>query len=771
MLCTRLLAIFSLFTALPTLCYAQNFADDIVVTATKIEASVDDLALSVSVIDGEPLNRLDSAEDIAQLIPGVQAAVANGTQIVFQTRGIGAVDHQALTPTATAVYVDGVFQATNVQTGPLLFDTERAEVLKGPQGSLYGRNASAGAINFISARPTDQNEGYVSAEIGNFDRFNLNAASNLVINENASLRIAGRYLSQGPTIDNVVTVEGIEAPEEAGGERDEFGLRAIGHYAATDNTEVLLNVHYAEDNGVNPAPRNEGLDLGRHEISVGPDGVDDTDNEFYGANLQITHDLGAFEFFSLTAAEGFNQQYGFSFGALQDFSAAVPVLSGTANLDYDRNLLQLSQEFRLSRNTENYKSLIGVYLELEDFDQDYLVSCGELNRETLVGSCNYIVAAPRVGTAGQRVVTNEDGTPVLQDVIENGIVTGQEEIPIAANTLQSLIEQDRKTAAIFTYNQYKLSPAFELVFGGRLTFENIEGSGEGRHIFTDGVVGINNRDDIGPAIGSNEINDTQFSGNFGLNYTPIDDLLFYASYANGYKSGGFNGEVIDNAAHFDDAGLFDAETVDTVEIGVKFNRENFRANVAAFYNDYNDPQARFFQNVTLENGQTVGLNSLSNFDSATSAGIEAAFNYYPIEGLVIGGGATWLDTEITDVDQPALSGDELPFASEFSGTLNVAYRWALTEQIGARLSANAKYQSEFLLGANLTNSDGTNFTQSGYETIDAHGELIFGSGLEFGVWGRNLSNSDYATSAFSFFGPTTFRGNPRQYGVSLKYSY
>ena len=761
--------------------YTPESGDEIIVTATKFSSNVDELGLSVSVLDGESLNRLDSAEEITQYLSGVQAAVANGTQTVFQIRGIGAVDHQALTPTAAAVYVDGVFQATNVQTGPLLFDLERTEVLKGPQGSLYGRNASAGAINFISKRPTDENEGYAAVEVGNFDRFNLNAASNLVVNEDVSLRLAGRYLTQGPTLDNVVTVPGIEAPEEAGGERDEFGLRAIGRYAPNNNTEVLLNVHYAEDNGVNPGPRNEGLDLGRHEISVGPDGIDDTDNEFYGANLQLKHDFGKFELFSLTAFESYNQQYGFSFGGLQDFSARVASLSGTANLDYDRDFTQFSQEFRLSRNTERYSSLVGVYLEAENFEQEYLVSCGELNRETLVGSCNYIVANPRLGVNERRVERDLNGDPILVPALdeddqprrdEDGNII-LEEIQIeAANTLQSLIEQERKTAAIFTYNQYKLSPELELILGGRLTFENIEGSGEGRFIFaSDGFVGINDRNDIGPAVGSNEINDTQFSYNLGLNYSPADDLLFYASYATGYKSGGFNGEVIDNAAHFDDAGLFEAETVDTVEIGVKFNREKLSVNVAGFYNDYNDPQARFFENVTLENGETVGLNTLSNFDAARSTGVEASFTYAAFDGFEVGGGATWLDTEIDDPDQPSLSGDELPFASEFSGTLNVAYRWALSEQIEARIAANGKYQSEFLLGANLTNSDGSNFTQSGYETIDARGELILGNGVELGVWGRNLSNSDYTTSAFSFFGPTTFRANPRQYGVSLKFSY
>ena len=742
--------------------YTSESGDEIIVTATKFSSNVDELGLSVSVLDGESLNRLDSAEEITQYLSGVQAAVANGTQTVFQIRGIGAVDHQALTPTAAAVYVDGVFQATNVQTGPLLFDLERTEVLKGPQGSLYGRNASAGAINFISKRPADENEGYAAVEVGNFDRFNLNAASNLVVNEDVSLRLAGRYLTQGPTLDNVVTVPGIEAPEEAGGERDEFGLRAIGRYAPNDNTEVLLNVHYAEDNGVNPGPRNEGLDLGRHEISVGPDGIDDTDNEFYGANLQFTRSWGNIELVSLTAFEGFNQQYGFGFGGRQNGHSFIPGSTDvgaaqlTANLFYDRNLSQISQEFRLSRSTEKYKNLLGAYLEREEFDQEYLVFCGELNRETLVGSCNYIAAPGRAAGNAPRGV--------------------------GVSTLQSVIDQDRRTAALFTYNQYKLNPKLELVFGGRLTFENIKASGEGRHIFADGVVAINNdlengplgrnTVEVGPAIGSNEINDTQFSGNIGLNYTPIDDLLLYASYSNGYKSGGFNGEVINNAGHFSESGLFGAETVDTYEIGAKYNNEKLRVSIAGFYNDYDDPQARFFQDLILEGGGTVNLNALTNFDEATSFGVEGQFTYTPFQGLIIGSGATWLDTEINDAEQASIDGDELPFASEFSGTVHASYRWALASDIDARLSANGKYQSEFLLGTSLRNLDDTGeFTQSGYETIDARAEIIFGEQIEFGLWARNLTNSDYATSGFSFDDPISFRANPRQYGVSLKFSY
>ena len=127
----------TVFMALiPQIGFAQTETDEIIVTATKIEKNASDLGLSISVVAGTDLSHFDGAEDLSQRVSGLQAAVANGSQVAFQIRGIGAVDHQALTPTAAAVYVDGGYQATNAQTSPLLFDTQRAEILKGPNGAL-----------------------------------------------------------------------------------------------------------------------------------------------------------------------------------------------------------------------------------------------------------------------------------------------------------------------------------------------------------------------------------------------------------------------------------------------------------------------------------------------------------------------------------------------------------------------------------------------------------------------------------------------------------
>lgn len=729
---------------IPFLAYPAFAAsdDEIIVTAMKTNADPLTLGVSIAVVDGEALANTDGAEELSQHVAGLQAAVANGSQIAFQIRGIGAVDHQALTPTAAAVYVDGTFMATNVQTSPLLFDLERAEVLKGPQGSLYGRNATAGAINFISKRPEFDHGGYIGGEVGNFDRVNLKAAINTPVNEKIALRLAGRYLSQGPLLENVQTDPAIAAPENAGGKRDEFGLRLTG-LIAHENTNVILNMHYAEDNGINANPRNEALPLGEHEISVGPSGVQDTDNEFYGIGITAEHDFGSASLTSHTAFEGYNQQYGFDFGAR-------PLVFGTqtnANLSYDRNLAQISNETRINFQRDRLDALVGIYLEAEDFDQDYRVYCGDLNPVTLVGSCNYIAAASRVGAAP---------TPA----------------GASASTLQSIIEQTRKTGALFTHNTFALSPRFDLIFGGRLTHERIEGEGEGRHIFTDGTVGINNRSATdgsgntvfpGPARGQNLITETRFSGNVGLNAHIGETMLAYISYANGFKSGGFNGEVINNATHFDDAGLFGPEQVDSFEAGLKSKQGPIQFELAGFYNFYSDPQARFFENVTLDDGTIIGLNSLSNFDKARSFGLDASAAATPIEGLDLRASISLIDTEIDDESQTGLDGNNLPFASAFSGTASLRYEFPIGADMKAILQTNGKYQSRF----NMDASGRADYAQDGYEVIDASAKIRLSSQTEIGIWGRNLTNSDYAVSAYQFSGATTFRGSPRQYGVSL----
>jgi iron complex outermembrane receptor protein len=728
----------STFTAEPEDAPAR--LDPVVTTATASQTPLSDIPMSVSVISGDELGLTSpylGAEDVTDLLTGVEAAVANGTQVAFQIRGIGAVDHQALTPGAAAVYSDGVLLATNVQTGLMLYDLSGIEVLKGPQGTLFGRNASSGAISFLTARPESGQPRYLRAGYGNLERTDVEGAFGQTSGD-FSYRLAGRYLSRDAALDNR------GGPDAAGGIRDEFGLRLGLNWEEALGGALLIRTHYEEDNGVNAAPRNDTLGLSDHDISVGSDGVQDTDNEFYGTSAEYVRNLGDWTLTSLTAFEGFNQSYGF------DFDGAVALYGNplfSANLSYDRNFRQYSQEVRLKTERAGGSTLFGAYAATEDFSQTYTIWCGELDPNTLLGTCPYVGAASRAGP----------------DPVSDG----------TAMTLITDIRQERSVLAAFTYNEFALSDRLTATLGARITQETIEGAGAGRHIFDDGTIGYNNVGGLGLAAGSNEIEDTKLTGNMALAYDAGAGTA-YVSVANSYKSGGFNGEVQNNATHFANEGLFDAETVTAYEAGFKSNPSaGFVWNAALFYQDYDAPQARIFVNFPLPDGSSITSNSLSNLDAATVYGLDADMRWQATEALSLQGGLTLLDTQIeqtadTGGNAAKFDGNPLPFAPDVSTTLGGRYAFDVNSNAEGHVSLHAKYRSRYYLDPEGLASR----MQKGFTTLQAEAGIHFADpGIDVTLWARNLTDEDYALSGYGFIGYDTFRSDPRTYGLRIGYSF
>lgn len=708
---------------------AQTDAGDrVVVTATRQAEAVEDLPQSVAVLSGDELDAVDGAEDIVMRLPGVQAAISNGSQTTFQIRGVGAVDHQALTPSAAAVHVDGVFLATNVQASLLAYDLARVEVLKGPQGTIQGRNASSGSVNFITARPTDGPEAYAQVSYGRFDRWDVQAAASGKLGEGMSGRIAARYLRQDATLENV------GGPADAGGVRDEYGLRGSLAFDLGMDSELLVRAHIEADNGVNPAPLNSSLALGDHQISVGADGVQETDNDFHGLSLEYTTRLGDWRITSLTAVEGFQQRYGFDFDGMP---------ATLANLSYDRDYLQLSQELYARTQWDGGRALLGLSLASDDFSQDYLIWCGTLNAQTLAGTCAYPGAPGRVGP------TPASTAPAV--------------------SLLTHIEQTREMAAVYGVFDFELGAATTLTLGGRQTFETIDGEGFGQHIFADGVRDFNNRSGVGAAIGANTIDEDRFTGMAALSHRFSDDVLGYVSFGQGYKSGGFNGEVANNVTHYQDEGLFSAETVDAWEIGLKGAAgDTLSFEAAAFVQDYSHPQARVFVAFPLPGGGSITSNSLSNLDAATVKGVDVSMAWRPLEGLEITGGVVALDTEIEQAadgsaNAATFDGKPLPFASDLSATLGVSQGWMIGD-MRASVELFVKHQSEYFL-----DPEGRADRRQGPVTlVDAAARLELAGGTELSVWGRNLTDEDYALSGYGFVGYDTFRSQPLTWGVSVR---
>jgi iron complex outermembrane recepter protein len=715
--------------AAPAFAQTQD-GDRVVVTATRQVETADALPQSVVVLYGDDLDGVDGAEDVVRQLAGVQAAISNGSQTTFQIRGVGAVDHQALTPSAAAVNVDGVFLATNVQASLLAYDLARVEVLKGPQGTIQGRNASSGSINFIMAGPTDEAESYVDVSYGRFDRWDVSAAASGRLTDGVRGRIAGRLLKQDATLKNV------GGPATAGGERDEYGVRGALAFDMGGDSELLLRAHLEADNGVNPSPLNSALALGEHQVSVGADGVQRTDNDFHGLSAEYTTRLGDWRITSLTAGEGFTQRYGFDFDGTP---AAV------ANLSYDRNYLQLSQEIFGRTGWDGGDALLGVSLASDDFNQDYLIWCGDLDAASLAGTCQYLGAPARVGP------TPASTAPAV--------------------SLLTHIEQTRRMGAIYGTVDFDLTTTTTLTLGGRQTFEKIDGSGFGQHIYADGVRALNNRSGLGLAEGGNSIDEDRFTGMAALSHRFCDDAMVYASYGSGYKSGGFNGEVANNVTHYQDEGLFRAETVDAYEIGFKGGLgDALRVEAAVFHQDYSDPQARIFVAFPLPGGGSITSNSLANLDAAKVDGVEVSAQWMPLEGLEINAGVVALDTEIEQAadgstNAATFDGKPLPFASDLSATLGVKRTWDVGGDMRAGLEVFAKHQSAYYL-----DPEGRADRRQGPITlVDAKASLMMAGGTEVSVWGRNLTDEDYALSGYGFIGYDTFRSQPVTWGVSVRF--
>lgn len=710
---------------------AEREVDRVVVTATRQAEDPGDIPLSIVSLSRDQLSSMDSAEDLVQRLSGVQAAISNGSQTTFQIRGVGAVDHQALTPSAAAVHVDGVFLSTNVQASLLAYDLERVEVLKGPQGTIQGRNASSGSVNFITARPTDAFEAYAQASYGSFNRRDVQAAASGAIGEGARGRIAMRMLKQDSAIENV------GGPDEAGGVRDEFGMRGALALDLSPGVELILRAHVEADRGVNPAPLNSTLSLDDHQISVGADGIRDTDSNFFGASAEVTADLGDWRVVSLTSFEGFAQDYGFDFDGQP---------AASANLSYDRGYWQVAQELYGRTRWQGGSLLVGVSLSSDDFDQDYLIWCGVLNPSTQVGSCAYPAAAARVGP------TPASSAPAV--------------------SLLTRIAQTREMAALYSMIDLDLGPQTTLTLGGRYTAEAIDGEGFGQHVYADGVRALNNRGGLGLAQGSNTIEEGRFTGMAAIKHRFSEDLMAYMSFGQGYKSGGFNGEVANNATHYQDEGLFRAETVDAWEVGLKGGLgDTFTFEAAAFWQDYDAPQARIFVAFPLPGGGAITSNSLANLDAATVKGAELSGSWRPYDAFEIGASLTALDTEIeqtTDVaggtNVATFDGKPLPFASELSATLFARHEWLLPNDMRFALELDAKHQGAYYLDA----EGRADRRQDPVTLVDASARLSLSGGTELSLWGRNLTDEDYAVSGYGFIGYNTFRSQPLTWGISVR---
>jgi iron complex outermembrane receptor protein len=752
----------------------ESVLDEVVVTAQKRQETAQDVPISIAVLSADDVRNANvaSAKDLLGKVSGVLAQDHYGTNTFYVIRGIGLNDYRVNSSPSAAVYIDEVFQATMLGGSPGVFDVERVEVLKGPQGTLYGRNASSGAVNIITRKPSDEFEGYAKAGFGAYERMSLEGAVGGSFSDALAFRLSGMFDRYGDSVyDNVSPVPQLRdvAPGDAF-RPENWGGRAQLLWHAGEATEVLLKASYSRRRGAsantvaiptqqipgsadvcpgNNGPPDEGVRAGCRTgalgaVSVIPPTEDRTvshnfppefDADGWSTAVTVTHGFAGAQLTSITAFD--------RLGASQNFDFDSTILDGL-NVRQVSRYKAYSQELRLaSEGSGRLKWMLGVNGGFDDYHEPVrtFYSGDYLGNER--GSVNYSGAPGRVAATSPHFATRNT----------------------TANSLFQTIDQETSSYAFFTDDEFKLTEKLSLVGGYRYTIEKRDFDGAGFVGFTDGTSEFANQSNLGDAVGSGQLDTKRSTGRIGLNWRPGASVLTYLTASESFKSGGFDAGFLSNITFITTP--YDAEVVRSVELGIKSDPlPNLRVNAAVFHTDFEDPQARLTFFFPGPGGVQVPQGILSNLDEARIVGAEAEIAWRPARGLTLSTTGTWLDTEVEESGAGAaiFDGRPLSYAPRFSGTFDAVYERPLSGSLTGRIQGNVKHVGAYFLRPEALPID----REDGYTVFDAQIGIATANGLEAMLWGRNLGDERYLVDGQAGFGSNRYSlGMPRTYGVSL----
>ncbi len=731
--------------------------EEVMVTAQKKSASVNDVPVTMTALGGTDIKdlRLTDAMDVAAFTTNIDIkGTLGGTNPAITIRGVGLNDFNANNNPSVGVYVDEVFLVSAGMLNFSTFDMERIEVLKGPQGTLYGRNTNAGALNYFTTRPEFDPSGYVSVTAGNYGLFEAEGAYGNAINDKWAFRVSGKASDQADSyVDNKLGRDFDGSDMQAG----RLALRYMGDKLSFD-TSLSIGSQSA---GFQPF-KNRGFIDSNDPFLVSP---------------------------CPTAASG---------NPVQDFSCASVLLGVDQiflNVDLETFPNQEFDEATYADNIDQPPTETDSVLWVGRFDYDLsdtqtltsITSYAEVNREyadSVFGSLKgyHYFDATREDDIEQ--FSQEFRYALMTEKVEltAGAFYSSDEVKSsnltnASDTLATLyaIDADQETTAMALFSQleYSFNEVWSVDLGLRYSYEERD--------FVGGTTDLNPWDqsvilylppEAGgfglppeftgplPLTAGNEIDfdEDNVSGRLGLNIRPSDDWLIYASISNGFKSG-----IVFTDITFvpEDMGPLDPEEIISYELGFKgtLAQGSLQLNGAVFYYDYSDIQTQ----VPTDLGLTF-----TNADEADIKGLEVDVNWMPVEGLSLRAGASFLDTELKD---PALDGNQLPNAPETQYNIIARYDMQVGDGMILAFQGDMKYSDEMYKEA--TNNP---LGRSDDYTL-VNGRISLGSSdgtWDLSVWGKNLTNEEYLEQSFivDFFGVTgDLYNTPRTYGATLAYNF
>ena len=711
----RISAIFvtSVFVALPgELLFAEEGGksraiEEIVVTAQKTEQSINDVPISISALDGEQLDDA-GVSDITNMIayvPGLNGSTSGLVTQTWNIRSIGTNDWSTGSEPAVAVFLDEAYIGRNVMASASFFDVERIEVLKGPQGTLFGRNASAGAINIITRKPEDRNSLYLSYGAGNEGQRRMELVGNLAATETFALRLAVLDRKFDGIQKNILNGEDLFQKDTA--------ARLTARWDVTDRVQILLSGHYNEADANTTRPHNPGLAgllglPGGNETfakDITNDSPSGEDVEGKGLDLRIGWSINeTLSFTSITDWRKSDLVYQQDVDGVGEslFVDLIPDLPGALFFDGPTYFLQpsvadetFSQEFRLNGSSGAFDWFVGASYFTEDVHEENRFSWPlTIDLDALVGG------------GGVVTVLTED------------------------NPTRSVLNGDNTSWGIYTDVAWHLSERFTLNAGLRWTKDKKKYCSLNEDP-TFGIVPI-----LGPDTGA-EICDSKswdkVTPRVVASFDVTEDVMLYASFTQGYKGGGYNTTVQGVAPDFSLA-VFDPETSDAWEGGMKasFLENSMQLNVSGYFIDYKD-----FQLLDTDLSLTI-----SNIGDVESRGVEAEWMWIPTYGLTIQANVVYNKSEIK-APGFSIDGSTLPQAPRWASGLSANYEWSLgnTGSLSAFLGYN--WVDDMIFDVN-----GARVPQKAYGVLDASLQYTHGSGRwHLTLSGRNLTDEAWIMAA------------------------
>ena len=784
----------------------QRQDGDIIVTAQRRAESLNDVGMSVQAVDGDTLAqlRVSDLRDLSAVAPSFTVSQSYQGVPTYTLRGIGFNTINLSATSTVGTYVDEVAYAYPIMnTGPVM-DMERVEVVKGPQGTLYGRNTTAGLINFITARPTDQFEAGVSVDLGNYQTYNIGGHISGPLAEGVQARLAFRSENSD---------EGWQVSNSRGdrlGQVEKYGFRASLAFQPTDTTNIDLSMflwrnrsdtvagqgigftpatnpttgtsssrffnapglaNYIATNAPTSASQADWAPTAARSADIGTglglDGPLREHNRFLGLKMRVDQELS--DSITLVSLTSYNE---FHRNALSDWSGAPYeiLLQNTVG-----QIKSFAQDLHLEGETGPLTWLVGGY-----YANDRII---DSNRTMLGQNAN-------VG------LIRAAGAPLLANPVLNAQGYTLAQLQQAFRTYEDYGNIRTETWSLFANGDWQLSDQLKVTGGIRYTQDQQRYNGCSRDFNGNMLPNVNvvNRalylqsygvlaatisqgqcNTFNPVTGTfgevrSVLEEDNIAWRLALNWSPNDDTLFYASVSRGFKSG----TTPINAANLarQNAPVVQ-ERLTAYEAGIKATLADraVQANLSAFYYDYRDKQiSTYFADPIY-----TALSRLDNVPESEAYGVEGELTVRPAQGLSVTANALWLQTRINQYSGTNAAGQPQDFAGaqfiyspKFQGSLTMMYEGALTDTVDINTAISARYQSQ----SNSIFEDLPLYRIADYTVVNASIGLRGANGLGVSIWAKNLFDEYYWSAVASNANVVVrFANQPRTFGTTISYNF